>query len=47
MIQWAAHANTRPVQHVSVNHRRRRILVTEEFLYGANVVTVFEQVCCE
>ena len=36
--------NSRPVQDMCVDHRRRHVLVPEQFLNGANVVATFEQV---
>src|SRR5687768_8444 len=44
LIQRTLHAASAPIQHVRVNHRGAYILVSEEFLYRANVVAIFEQV---
>ena len=35
-IQGAAHASTAAIQHVGINHGRLDILVTEQFLNGAD-----------
>ena len=40
----AAHGGRAPVEDVGVDHRRRDVAVAEEFLHGADVVAVFEQV---
>ena len=42
-VQRTSHADTWLVEHVSVNHRCRDILVTQEFLHGANVLAFREQ----
>jgi len=43
----AANRRWPTVQNVSIDHRRAHILVTQQFLNGADVVTVFEQVGCK
>jgi hypothetical protein len=36
LIEWTLHAETRPVEHVRVNHGCRNVFVTEQFLhYGS------------
>jgi hypothetical protein len=40
LIQRAAHAQTRLIQHVGVNHGRANILVSKQLLHGADIVTV-------
>ena len=47
LIEGAADGQSRFVQHMSVNHRRRNVLVAEEFLHSTDVVAVFEQMCGE
>jgi hypothetical protein len=44
IVQWAADGETAPVEDVSINHGGFDILVAEEFLDGADVVAIFEQV---
>jgi len=44
LIQWAAHGQATPVEHLGVDHRRFHVLMAEEFLDGVDVVAVFEQV---
>ena len=43
-IQGTANAETGFVEDVGVNRRRGDIFVSEKFLDGADVVTIFEQV---
>ena len=43
LIQRALHTDSRPIQHVRVNHRRAHIFVTQEFLHRADIVTASEQ----
>jgi hypothetical protein len=42
LVQGTLHTEPGLVQDVSVDHRRRNILVSEEFLNGPNIITVFE-----
>jgi hypothetical protein len=35
------------VQHVGVNHRCLHIPMPEEFLYGADIVAIFQKMCGE
>jgi hypothetical protein len=44
LIQRTLHPDSRPVQHVRVNHRGAHVLVTKKFLNRANVVAMLEQV---
>ena len=37
-------AETAPVQDMGIDHCRSHILVTQKLLYGANVITIFQQV---
>lgn len=46
-IQWTAHASATTIQHVSVNHGRPHIFVSEQFLDCANVISVFQQMSGE
>ncbi len=43
-IHWTADTQRPSVEDVQVCHRRAHVLMQEQFLHGANVVTVFEQV---
>ena len=43
-IQRTLDAESAPVQHVRVDHRRGDIRVLEEFLHGADVRAGFEEV---
>ena len=43
-IDRAADAQRPSIQNVLVDHRRRHVGMPEEFLYGANVVAVLDQV---
>ena len=43
-IQWTAHGETAALKNMGVNHRSLHILMPQEFLHGADVVAVFEQV---
>lgn len=44
VIQGAAHSRGAAVEHVGVDHGGLDVLVAEQFLDGAYVVTGFEQV---
>jgi hypothetical protein len=43
-IDRAADTQRPSIQNVQVDHRRRHVGMPEEFLYGANVIAVLEQV---
>ena len=43
-VEWTAYAQARLGHDVCVDHRRLDVLVPEQFLHGANIVTVFQQV---
>ena len=43
LIEWTLHAETRPVEHVRVNHGCRNVFVTEQFLHYSDVVTSRER----
>ena len=44
-VERAAHGEGAALENVCVNHRCFDILMTQQFLDGADVVSVFEQVC--
>jgi len=44
-IERAPHADSRPVQHMGVNHSGRDILVTQQLLDGSNVVVRLQEMC--
>ena len=46
-VEGTADATGAPIEHVGVDHRRADVIVAEQFLDGADVVAVFEQVCGE
>ena len=46
-VQRAAHPTAALVQDVRVNHGRLHALVAEQFLDGADVVSILEQMGCE
>jgi len=43
-IQWATHGQSAAIEHEGVDHGGLDVLVADEFLHGADVATVFEQV---
>ena len=43
-IEWATYGQTAPIQDVSVDHGRLDVFVTQQFLDGAEVVVIFQQV---
>lgn len=43
-IQWTTHRQATPLQDVSVDHRRPHVLMAEQLLNGADVVTGLEKV---
>src|SRR5688572_14888718 len=43
-VERAPHASRAVLQDVRVDHRRRDIAVTEELLYGTDVMTALQQV---
>ena len=45
LIQRTSHADPWLIQDVGINHGRADIFVTKEFLNGANVITLYQQVC--
>ena len=42
-VRGASHGGGSAVQHVSVDHRRVDVAVSEEFLDGSDVLSIFEQ----
>ena len=42
-IQRTPHPPAAPVQHMRVNHRRGHILVAQQLLHGADVITPLQQ----
>ena len=42
LIQWAAHRFRFAIKHMSVNHGRFDIFMTEQFLHCADIVTSLE-----
>ena len=42
-VEWAADTERTAIEHVSVDHCRLDVFVTELFLHGADVVTSFKQ----
>ena len=47
MVQWAPYTMTALVQYMCIYHGRGNILVAEQFLRGANIVAIFDQVGCK
>ena len=47
LIQWTFNRERASIDHMCVDHRGFHILVPEQFLYCADVITGFEQVCGE
>ena len=43
LVQRALHSQPRPIQHVCINHRGADVLMSEQFLHGANVIAILEQ----
>src|SRR5688500_8354359 len=46
-IHRAFHRQSRPVQHVCINHRRRDIRMPKGFLYGADIIPPSQEMCGE
>jgi len=44
LIQWTAYSQAASIEDVSVNHRRFHVLVSKQFLHGADVVPILQQV---
>lgn len=47
MIERAAHADARPVEHMGVDHGRAYVLVAQQFLNSTNVISVLQKMRCE
>lgn len=43
LIQRTLNTDARLVQHMRINHCRAHVFVAQQFLHGANIVAVFEQ----
>ena len=43
LVEGTLHSDSRPVEHVRVNHRRGHIFVAKQLLNCANIVAAFEQ----
>ena len=46
-VYWTANSGRSPIKDMGVDHRHLYIAVAQKFLYGSNVITVFEQVSGE
>ena len=46
-LKRRAHAFAAAIQHMSINHGRADIFVTQQFLNGANIISRFEQMRSE
>ena len=46
-IQRTSDGESSSIKNVSLDHRCLKILVSEQFLHGADVVSLFKQVCCK
>ena len=42
-VGWTADATSASIQNMGVDHRRANVLVPQEFLHGADVVAVGQQ----
>ncbi len=47
LIQWTTHPASALVQYMRVDHGGTHILVPQQFLHGADVIAVVQQVCGE
>jgi hypothetical protein len=45
MIEWTSYTSAASIQNVCVDHCRSHVVMTQQFLDGPDVVTVFQQVC--
>jgi hypothetical protein len=43
-VQWTAHPSSTSIQDMRINHRGSDVLVAEQFLHRANVITRFQHV---
>ena len=43
-IERAAHALATALQHMRIDHGSADVLVPQEFLHGANVIAIFQEV---
>ena len=43
-IERAAHPFSSSVQHMGIDHGRADVLMAQEFLHGANIITAFQEV---
>ena len=43
-VQRATHSPSPAVEHMRVDHRRPHVFMSQKFLHGADIVTIFEQV---
>lgn len=46
-VDRAGYGNSGPVQDMGVNHRRRYVGMPRQFLQGADIVAIFQQVRCK
>ena len=44
-IERAAHPLSATLKHMGIDHRRADIFVPQQFLHGADIVTIFQEVC--
>ena len=44
LVERTLYTDSGPVQHMGVNHRCGHILVAQQFLHCANVISILEQV---
>src|SRR5207249_6025345 len=45
LVKRASDVKSGSIQDVSINHCRRHVLMPEQFLDGADVVSIFQQMC--
>ena len=47
LVERTPHTDSGSIEHMGVDHRGSDVFMAQQFLHGANIVAVFEEMRCE